>query len=636
MSKAVSTEDLLGSPGFMAWASAAGADLSDLHPLRAAGYLVLSVEALVITWWWPRLFPPTQRVSGGREPLRRRRHRRSLQSGGSGGDAVRLANRNRRRSGSGALSSCRSGESRERWESEASVGVGSEAGRSSAPSSALSGGRRSSRGDYSPHPERDLQGGWFSSSCGSGGRAETTLSGGHLEALAERRRVACDHTRNTAVSRGETAVASRKHHKPWRRYARLALLVLLTLSASYLAAFLLLLSRVHQEATSASHGTTSPKLSSAEAKSNPRLSGGGGGGVWRWKVAHDETSSSGSAAGVAAAAAAAAGATTTTTQKLRRQQAEEQQRRRDEDARRKEREDKARREAAAAAEERRRRQSREAEERKERERGERQREASVAAEKRRREDEARALREKRQREQKESERRRQEEEQRRAREEEKARREQMESQERERKAKEERQARDEAAAQREKKAKATQKTKKKSKKAKPTPSTLEQRQTLGVGESLSNGRSVLTVKPNGDLVLVAGDDVVWTGPGSKKRGSLIGWVWRKIRRQMPGPPPCTKCRLSVASSGQLELHEKKRLLWSSGKPSRKYRKQIKTHQAASRRRKKLGAATGGGGGGDGAVGSNGIGMLRLVVTGDGNAVLVWGDSAEAVWKALDR
>lgn len=43
---------------------------------------------------------------------------------------------------------------------------------------------------------------------------------------------------------------------------------------------------------------------------------------------------------------------------------------------------------------------------------------------------------------------------------------------------------------------------------------------------------------------------VWTARGSKKRRSLVGWIWRKIRRQQ-AVRPCTACRLTVAPEGRV-------------------------------------------------------------------------------------
>lgn len=65
-----------------------------------------------------------------------------------------------------------------------------------------------------------------------------------------------------------------------------------------------------------------------------------------------------------------------------------------------------------------------------------------------------------------------------------------------------------------------------SKKAKLAASTLEQSQSLGMGGSLSNGRTVLTVKPNGDLELADGNNVVRrcnnrVGGRGAQRGTLF-------------------------------------------------------------------------------------------------------------------
>lgn len=122
---------------------------SDLHELRAVGCLILSVEALAVTWWWPRLFPPRRRPGGGGGGRRRHRRggRRSSQGAGAwGGDGASAGGGSRRRS---SVTSSRRSEDSERWDSEGGDGGGgggwSEAGRSSAPSSILSFGGRSSR-----------------------------------------------------------------------------------------------------------------------------------------------------------------------------------------------------------------------------------------------------------------------------------------------------------------------------------------------------------------------------------------------------------------------------------------------------------------------------------------------------------
>ena len=49
--------------------------VSDLHALRAVGYLALSVEALIVTWFWPRLFP-ARRVERSSQRQHRHSHRR--------------------------------------------------------------------------------------------------------------------------------------------------------------------------------------------------------------------------------------------------------------------------------------------------------------------------------------------------------------------------------------------------------------------------------------------------------------------------------------------------------------------------------------------------------------------------------
>lgn len=73
--------------------------LSELHPLRAAGYLILSLEAFVVTWCWMSLFPSPRAGA----PLRRKRPRRKPD--GRGLSSVGGNRRNGHR-GSGVDSTC--------------------------------------------------------------------------------------------------------------------------------------------------------------------------------------------------------------------------------------------------------------------------------------------------------------------------------------------------------------------------------------------------------------------------------------------------------------------------------------------------------------------------------------------------
>ena len=80
-----------------------------------------------------------------------------------------------------------------------------------------------------------------------------------------------------------------------------------------------------------------------------------------------------------------------------------------------------------------------------------------------------------------------------------------------------------------------------------------------------------------------------------------------------------------------ELREKSKVLWSDGqqqkrKKGRKNNSKLSTSQQQQQQQQQASAD----GGGDGVNGA-----FRLVVTGDGNAVLERGGS-EVVWKALDR
>lgn len=55
-------------------------ELSDMHTLRTTGYLILSVEAFIVTWYWPQLFPPP---SARKSSRRRARRGSSVSTGGS-------------------------------------------------------------------------------------------------------------------------------------------------------------------------------------------------------------------------------------------------------------------------------------------------------------------------------------------------------------------------------------------------------------------------------------------------------------------------------------------------------------------------------------------------------------------------
>lgn len=43
---------------------------------------------------------------------------------------------------------------------------------------------------------------------------------------------------------------------------------------------------------------------------------------------------------------------------------------------------------------------------------------------------------------------------------------------------------------------------------------------------------------------------VWTAPGSKKRRSVVGWIWGWLWRQTV-MPACTECQLMVSSTGRV-------------------------------------------------------------------------------------
>ncbi|CAM9193990.1 unnamed protein product [Ectocarpus fasciculatus] len=336
------------------------------------------------------------------------------------------------------------------------------------------------------------------------------------------------------------------------RYARPLLLVLLTLSASYLTTWLLL-----------SIGSTSVSTT----------------------VDEDTTSNTGD---------------------IEAMQKEAGQKQREAERRNLE------RKALADAEEKRLAEARALKDKQQRE--QRAREEQKARDEKRAKDEQaarRALKEKQQREQ-------------RAREEQKARDEKRAKDEqaaklREQKAREERKARDAAAAAAEAKLE-EEKRKKRAKMA----STLEQRSSIGLEDSLTNGSTELRVMSNGDVVLADNGHPVWTARGSKKRRSLVGWIWRKIRRQQ-AVRPCTACRLTVAPEGRVELREEGKLLWSGGQRQKKDRQKKKKK---AQQRKRVPNA-------NNREGTDGSGMFRLVVTDDGNAILER-EGSEVVWKALDR
>ncbi|CBJ27556.1 expressed unknown protein [Ectocarpus siliculosus] len=503
----------MATAGCMAWARVT----SDLHPLRAAGYLILSVEALTVTFWWPRLYPPAGRKRSESSARHRRQHRRSRHLSRSGsadlfGGATPSPTINGQRSNTngGKASSRWSGDSSGWWESEGGLEGLSEAGRSSAPSSLVSiGGRR--------RRAARLQSG----QSGGGG----FLGEEPLETFPEKR---------SAVD-GDMRVPLPP--KSRMRYARPVLIVLLTLSASYLTTWLLL------------------SISSA-----------------RVSTAVDEDAMSSTRDIVAMKKGA----------EMERRTREE----REEGARRMELEEKALREAVAAKEAR--QKQREAERRKDLER-----KALADAEEKRLE-EARALREKQQREQRARE-------EQRARDEKRAKDEQA-ARLREQKAREERKSRDAAAA----KAKAKLEAEQRRKRAKMA-ATLEQTRSIGLEDALSNGSTELRVMPNGDLVLADNGRPVWTARGSKKRRSLVGWIWRKIRRQ------------------QAELREEGKLLWSGGQRQKKARQK---KRRTTQQRKRVPSA-------NDREGADGSDMFRLIVTDDGNAILER-EGSEVVWKALDR
>ncbi|CAM9532706.1 unnamed protein product [Ectocarpus sp. 8 AP-2014] len=543
----------MATAGCMAWASVT----SDLHPLRAAGYLILSVEALVVTFWWPRLYPPAGRKRSESSARHRRQRRRSrhLSSSGSadlfgGANPSPTINGQRSNTNGGKASSRWSGDSSGWWESESGLEGLSEAGRGSAPSSLVSiGGRR--------RRAARLQSG----QSGGGG----FLGEEPLETFPEKRsavdrdvRVPLPVSPDTKYEQGDQGAAATpcvlvcRSPKSRMRYARPVLLVLLTLSASYLTTWLLL------------------SISSA-----------------RVSTAVDEDAMS-STRDIEAMKKGT---------EVERRTREE----REEGARRMELEEKALREAVAAKEAR--QKQREAERRQDLER-----KALADAEEKRLE-EARALREKQQREQRARE-------EQRARDEKRAKDEQA-ARLREQRAREERKARDAAAA------KAKLEAEQRKKRAKMA-ATLEQRRSIGLEDALTNGSTELSVMPNGDLVLADNGRPVWTARGSKKRRSLVGWIWRKIRRQQ-AVRPCTACRLTVAPEGRVELREGGKLLWSGGQRQKKARQK---KRRTTQQRKRVPSA-------NDREGADGSDTFRLIVTDDGNAILER-EGSEVVWKALDR
>ncbi|CAM9501981.1 unnamed protein product [Ectocarpus sp. 12 AP-2014] len=518
----------MATAGCMAWASVT----SDLHPLSAAGYLILSVEALVVTFWWPRLYPPAGRNRSESSARRSRQSRRSRQLSSSGsadlfGGTTPSPTINGQRSSTigGKASSRWSGGSSGWWESEGGLEGLSEAGRSSAPSSLVSIGGRRRRA----------------------ARLQSGQSGGgdfvgdeRLETFPEKRSAVDGNVRVPLPPKSQM------------RYARPVLLVLLTLSASYLTTWLLL-------------SISSARVSTAvdeDAMSNTR-------DIQAMKKGAE----------------------------VERRMREE----REEGARRMELEEKALREAVAAKEAWQR--QREAERRKDLER-----KALADAEEKRLE-EARALREKQQWEQRARE-------EQRARDEKRAKDEQA-ARLREQKAREERKARDAAAA------KAKLEAEQRKKRAKMA-ATLDQRRSIGLEHALTNGSTELRVMPNGDLVLADNGRPVWTARGSKKRRSLVGWIWRKIRRQQ-AVRPCTACRLTVTLEGRVELREEGKLLWSGGQRQKKARQK---KRKTTPQRKRVPRA-------NDREGADGSGAFRLVITDDGNAILER-EGSEVVWKALDR
>ncbi|CAB1120921.1 unnamed protein product [Ectocarpus sp. CCAP 1310/34] len=517
----------MATAGCIAWASVT----SDLHPLSAAGYLILSVEALVVTFWWPRLYPPAGRKRSESSARHRRQRRRSRHLGSSGstvffGGATPSPTINGQRfnTNGGKASSRWSGDSSGWWESDGGLEGLSEAGRSSAPSSLVSiGGRR--------RRAARLQSG---QSGGGGFFGEEPL-----ETFPEKRSAVDGDVRVPLPSKSRM------------RYARPVLLVLLTLSASYLTTWLLLSISLARISTAVDEG----------AMSNTR-------DIEAMKKAAE----------------------------VERRVREE----REEAANRMELEEKALQEAVAAEEAR--QEQREAEIWKDQER------KALADAEEKRLAEARAL-EKQQRE-------------RRAREEQKARDEKKAKDEqaarlREQKARYERKSRDAAAA------KAKLEAEQRKKRAKMA-ATLEQRRSIGLEDALTNGSTELRVMPNGDLVLADNGRPVWTARGSKKRRSLVGWIWRKIRRQQ-AVRPCTACRLTVAPEGRVELREEGKLLWSGGQRQKKARQQ---KRQTTQQRKRVPRA-------NDREGADGSGAFRLVITDDGNAILER-EGSEVVWKALNR
>lgn len=95
---------------------------------------------------------------------------------------------------------------------------------------------------------------------------------------------------------------------------------------------------------------------------------------------------------------------------------------------------------------------------------------------------------------------------------------------------------------------------------------------------------------------------------------MWGYIWFHFR--------FTGLYLTLLLITRKELRERNKVLWSDGQQKKKWRKNKKASAAALEQQ----ASTGGGGD---------TSTFRLVVTGDGNAVLERA-GVGVVWKALDQ
>eukprot|EP00904_Undaria_pinnatifida_P009019 jgi/Undpi1/5247/HiC_scaffold_2.g00528.m1 len=579
-----------------AWAISAGSALKDPDELRNVGFLILSAEALIVTCCWPRLFPSRTAASSPRRRLLHRQgnHGKSYRvddgdkstcSGGGGVDGSARSCRNdsgarSRRSDSGALSRLSDGQARSR---KSDSGAASHRSLSGAMSRTSDGGPTSRRSDSGARSKRSDSGRERS----QGGR------GGGVHRWGEGRRAL------VRVPRPRPPATDRKGLWLLRQFTRGFLLMSLTLSTSYLATCFAVntyRARVSYEKDFINGVGREGGLEGGDVLSRVDAIGRVSDG------AEDDREKKATRLKRGADERRKAQEQERANKKIKKEEAEELKLRQ-------------RRQQQEEEQEKRRLQQRQKEEQEEKRRREQQKKREELEQRRRQEQQRKEQEQLRKKEEQEQQKREQEREreqlQKKQKEERdlkerKAREEKKRKEEREQKAREEKQARE-----KEKKAPAA---------AVKKTSTLEEGEGLRLGRALSNGTTELRVMENGDLVLSEAGKRVWMARGSKKRrGLLVSWIWRTIRRQ-PKARPCLEC----------ELREKRKLLWSGGqpkkRPKKKKRKKGKVPTVQLTDDDYSATAEGSGGA---------VGTYRLVVTDDGNAVLKRGD-VEVVWKALPK